>query len=296
MTGITKCRGKEIMPRLSKGVLAEDAQDAENSVFESAERYDILDDNERATVLSVAQNVGQGGIQQAKIVATDMINDGGKQAARARRATRASAVLNTMTTTFQTADALAEAALREAASGYETFDANVTVAGGPYPQENVDGRHRVARRLRRGGVPSERHQRAESIPARTNAQPARATSAAPWTPARVRPTSSRPGADARSTFMSTCQADAPCQPRADEGTSWIGNRTASGFRLHRGRRVVASPDLQTALANRDHDTLAEPRPGTLANISASVRFAKRQKHPQPTAVLLQRVVRWFRCA
>ncbi len=130
------------MPRLSKGVLyAEDAQDAANSVFESAERYDILDDNERATVLSVAQNVGQGGIQQAKIVATDMINDGGKQAARARRATRASAVLNTMTTTFQTADALAEAALRAAASGYETFDANVTVAGGPYPQANVDGRH-----------------------------------------------------------------------------------------------------------------------------------------------------------
>ena len=127
------------MPRLSKGVLyAEDAQDAENSVFESDERYDILDDNERATVLSVAQNPEQGGIQQAKILATDMINDGGKQAARTERATRASAVLNTMTTTFQTADPLAEAALRAAASGYETFNANVTVAGGPYPQANVD--------------------------------------------------------------------------------------------------------------------------------------------------------------
>lgn len=127
------------MPRLSKGVLyAEDAQDAENSVFESDERYDILVDNERDTVLSVAQNPEPGGIQQAKILATDMINDGGRQSARTERATRASAVLNTMTTTFQTADPLAEAVLRAAASGYETFNANVTVAGGRCPQANVD--------------------------------------------------------------------------------------------------------------------------------------------------------------
>jgi hypothetical protein len=76
-----------IMPRLSKGVLyAEDAKDAENSVFESDERYDILADNERGTVLSVAQNPEQGGIQQAKVLATDMINDGGKQSARTERA------------------------------------------------------------------------------------------------------------------------------------------------------------------------------------------------------------------
>ena len=48
------------MPRLSKGVpYAEDAQDAENSVFESDERYDILDDNERGCVLSVAQNIAR---------------------------------------------------------------------------------------------------------------------------------------------------------------------------------------------------------------------------------------------
>lgn len=126
------------MPRLSKGVLyAEDAQDADNSVFEGDERYDILDENERDTVLSVAQNPAQGGIQQAKVLAADMINDGGKQAARTERASRASAVLNSMTTTFQTADPLAEAVLRAAASGYETFNANVTVAGGPYPQANV---------------------------------------------------------------------------------------------------------------------------------------------------------------
>ena len=126
------------MPRLSKGVLyAEDAQDADNSVFEGDERYDILDENERDTVLSVTQNPQQGGIQQATVLAADMINDGGKQAARTERASRASAVLNSMTTTFQTADSLAEAVLRAAASGYETFNANVTVAGGPHPQANV---------------------------------------------------------------------------------------------------------------------------------------------------------------
>lgn len=125
------------MPRQSKGVLyAEDEPDAENSVFEGEERYDILDDNERAAVLSVAQNP-KDGIQQAKALATDMINDGAKQAARAQRANRAQAVLNTMTNTFQAADPLAEAVLRAAASGYETFNANVTVAGGPYPQGNV---------------------------------------------------------------------------------------------------------------------------------------------------------------
>ena len=127
------------MPRLSGGVLyAEDAQDAEKSVFESEERYDILDENERGTVLSVAQNPKQGGIQQAKVLALDMINDGGSQAARTQRENRASAVLNSMTTTFQTADPLAEAVLRAAASGYKTFNANVTVAGGPYPQASVD--------------------------------------------------------------------------------------------------------------------------------------------------------------
>ncbi len=129
------------MPRQTKGVLyAEDDQDAENSVFDGDERYDILDDTERTTVLSVAQNPEQGGIQQAKLVATDMINDGATQAARTRRKNRAQAVLNTMTNTFQAADPLAEAVLQAAASGYETFNANVTVAGGPYPQADVPRR------------------------------------------------------------------------------------------------------------------------------------------------------------
>lgn len=127
------------MPRQSKGVLyAEDVQDAENSVFEGDERYDILDDSERGTVLSVAQNPEHGGIEQAKITAADIISEGDRQAARSLRVNRASAVLNTMTATFQTVDPLAERVLRAAASGYETFNANITVAGGPYPQDTVD--------------------------------------------------------------------------------------------------------------------------------------------------------------
>lgn len=82
------------MPRMSKGVLyAEDEQDAEQSVFEEDERFDILDDAERRTVLAVAQDADQGGIAQAKTVATDIINEGARQAARAQRTTRKQAVL-----------------------------------------------------------------------------------------------------------------------------------------------------------------------------------------------------------